>query len=90
MNGDGTVHAYEMFECIVACENAWREEACPEDYPDLYCNNPYPEVTCEGAFTCDEMDLAMESILNSLDANSDGLLNNGDGLDPEHIAYLNE
>jgi len=54
-NQDGTVSKCEVFDCVVACENAWRDEYCPNS-EHLYCANPYePCPTCEGVWTCDDM-----------------------------------
>jgi len=58
-NNDGTVSICEVHDCIIDCENAWRDEYCPES-EHLFCYNPYdypegPCPTCYGAWTCDEI-----------------------------------
>jgi len=54
-NNDDHVDYCEIHDCVVACENAWRVEYCPEGYAPLYCNNVYePCITCEGAWNCED------------------------------------
>ena len=36
-NNDGTLTKCEIFDCVVMCENEWRDEYCPE----------YGYATCE-------------------------------------------
>jgi len=46
--------ACEIYDCIVVCENAWRDEYCP-DYGYAYCVCPITVPSCEGAWNCDEI-----------------------------------
>jgi len=39
-NGDGVVDNCEVHQCIVDCENAWRDEYCPES-EHVYCDCPF-------------------------------------------------
>jgi hypothetical protein len=39
-NGDGSVDACEVHSCVVAAENEWRAENCPE-YGAAYCETPF-------------------------------------------------
>jgi len=36
-DGNGSVNTCEVHDCVVACENEWRLEYCPEGYEPLYC-----------------------------------------------------
>jgi hypothetical protein len=56
---NGTIVACEVFDCVVAAENAWRAEVCPEVEP-LYCENPFLCAYCEGAWTCDDIKMISE------------------------------
>jgi len=72
MNGDGTVCAAEVHDCLVNCENAWREENCPEaEY--LYCNyNPFECAECEGAWSCEDIYNISVEVIAYYDSNGDG------------------
>jgi hypothetical protein len=40
-NGDQTLDACEVHDCIVMCENQWRLDNCPEGYEMLWCETPF-------------------------------------------------
>lgn len=72
-----------MFDCMVACENAWRDANCVPEYPTLFCENPYPCPTCPGAWSCADIENIVEDMMTA-DLNDDGLINLAD-VDPEHL-----
>jgi len=88
-NNDGTIDACEVHQCIVDCENAWRDEYCP-DYGYIYCDCPFYTATCDGAWNCDDIYYISVDIINYYDTNYDGTINLEDEIDPEHLAEINE
>jgi len=50
-NNDGSLNACEIHDCVVICENEWRDSYCP-DYGYVYCNCPYNIPECDGAWNC--------------------------------------
>jgi len=86
-NGDETVDACEVYECIVASENEWRTEHCPE-YGLLYCETPFNCAVCENAWDCSQIeDIAVE-VIAYYDSNYDGTINPADTLDETHYEFL--
>jgi len=67
-NGDGTLNACEIHDCVVACENEWRAENCPT-YGELYCECPFPVATCEGAWSCEDIEYITNDIMTYYDVN---------------------
>jgi len=53
-NNDGSIDSCEVHQCIVDCENAWRDEYCP-DYGHVYCDCPFYVSTCDGAWNCTDI-----------------------------------
>jgi len=51
LNGDGTLEACELHECITMAENAWRDDNCP-NYGDAFCLCPFDVISCDGAWGC--------------------------------------
>jgi len=83
-NNDGTINECEVFDCVVACENEWRAEYCP-NYGDLYCENAYaPCEVCEGAWTCEDVYGITNEVMAYYDTNEDGAINPEDDVEPEH------
>jgi hypothetical protein len=50
-NNDGSIDACEVHQCILICENEWRQANCPE-YGAAYCSCPFLPDQCEGAWNC--------------------------------------
>jgi hypothetical protein len=87
-NGDGTLNACEIHDCIVEYENTWRAENCP-GYTELYCEAPFECVTCAGAWSCEDIyNISVEVM--ALDTNNDGQINYGDAIESEHLEILVE
>jgi len=88
-NNDGTLDSCEIHDCIVICENEWRDEYCP-DYGYVYCSCPFSTPVCEGAWNCADIVYITEELMAYYDTNNDGNINLGDDIDSEHLAALNE
>lgn len=88
-NNDGTVDSCEIHSCIVDCENAWRDEVCP-DYGHIYCDCPFYVPTCDGAWNCDDIYNISVEMINAYDTNNDGAINLQDEIDPSHYDVLVE
>lgn len=71
-NLDGSLDICEVYECVVACENAWRDEYCPADYSDSYCECPIEPPQCEGAWNCPDLITVTEEFMAAADSNGDG------------------
>jgi hypothetical protein len=61
-NNDGTIDTCEIHSCIMMCENAWRDEHCP-DYGHVYCDCPFYVVVCEGAWNCDDVLFVTDEVM---------------------------
>jgi len=88
-NNDGTLDACEIHDCIVICENEWRDEYCP-DYGYVYCACPFSTPVCEGAWNCADIAYITEEVMLYYDTNSDGQINLGDNIEDEHLNILIE
>merc|ERR1711939_561586 len=77
-NNDGTIDACEVHQCIVDCENAWRDEYCP-DYGDVYCECPFYVAECAGAWNCDDISQITVDAMAYWDSNGDGQIDSADG-----------
>jgi hypothetical protein len=86
-DGNDTVDACEIFDCIVECENAWRADYCPESEP-LYCTCPLYVEECPGAWFCEDIYNISLEVIATYDTNNDGNLNVGDSVDAEHMDIL--
>jgi hypothetical protein len=81
LNGHGQVDTRESHDCIVMCENEWRYEYCPEDFPELYCENPFICEECIGAWTCEDIFNVTVEVMEQADSNNDGQINVGDDIE---------
>lgn len=79
----------EIFDCVVECENVWRDSNCPE-YGHAYCLCPFTPPTCEGAWTCEDIEHHTLEVIAAHDTNGDGVLNPEDMMNSEHYALLLE
>jgi hypothetical protein len=70
-DNNGSVNFCEVHDCVVECENTWRDEYCPES-TYLYCNNPYVCPECYAAWTCEDVAEKTECIMADWDSNNDG------------------
>lgn len=51
-DGNEVLNKCEVHDCVLAAENAYRAEFCP-DFGMAYCENPFFCATCEGAWDCE-------------------------------------
>jgi len=70
-NYDGSVDACELHKCVLDCENAWRDENCPE-YGNAYCPCPFNPPQCEGAWNCYDVINIVNEVMEVYDTNYDG------------------
>jgi len=87
MNGDGSLNACEVHDCVVLCENEWRAEYCPES-EDLFCSCPYYVAECEGAWNCNDISNITVEVMNYYDTNYNGSIDLEDEIDSEHYEVL--
>jgi hypothetical protein len=87
-NNDGTLDSCEIHECIVKCENAWRDENCPE-YGHVYCNCPFLPPTCVGAWNCLDVLDEVAYYMENYDVNGDLQINLGDDIEPGMMDEIN-
>jgi len=88
-NNDGSIDACEVHDCIVMCENEWRDEYCP-DYGHVACDCPFGVVDCEGAWYCDDIDSITLELMSYYDTNGDGSISLEDDIDPAHLDEINQ
>jgi len=80
-NGDGNLNMCEIHDCVVMCENEWRDEYCPES-EHLYCDCPYVVAdTCDGIWTCDDIYYITSDVMAYYDTNGDGTISSSDNID---------
>jgi hypothetical protein len=89
MNGDGSVCKSELFDCMVAAENQWRETNAP-GYGAAYCPNPFPACICEGAWSCEQIDGIAIEVIAYYDSNGDYSINPQDDIEDSHYEVLVE
>jgi hypothetical protein len=78
----------EVHACVVAYENEWRADNCPQNYPAAYCPCPFTPPTCEGAWGCDEIATVTLEVIAYYDANGDGAINPEDIIAEDHYNML--
>jgi len=61
----------EVYQCIIACENAWRDENC-ENVEHLFCHTPYECPVCPGAWGCEDIYNITVEVFAEFDTNGDG------------------
>jgi len=88
-DGNESIDNCEVHACIVACENAWRDENCP-GYGDLYCDCPFVVLECEGAWDCDDIKYYSDEVIAYYDTNVDGAINPEDDIDEDHYGVMVE
>jgi hypothetical protein len=88
-NNDGSINACELHTCVVMCENAWREENCPE-YGAAYCECPFYVEVCPGAMSCADIVYVTDEAFNYMNSNGDSSISLSDDVAPEHLDLLME
>jgi hypothetical protein len=85
MNDNGSIEGCEMHACIVAFENMWRDENCP-DFGHVYCDCPFADLPeCPSAWNCDDVEFYMIEAFEYYDTNGDGVINPEDNIDEDHL-----
>jgi len=86
-DGNQSVDACEIHDCIIMCENTWRLDACEPGYAMLYCSDPaliYDCPECDPHMNCSDIAEMAEVCFNTLNTNSDNYINLNDNLDEGH------
>jgi hypothetical protein len=57
LDNSDSVCGRELYRCLVAAENEWRADYCPEECETLYCNDGWLQIddgncVCEGSKNC--------------------------------------
>lgn len=72
-NDDGTIDSCELHSCVVDSENKWRADFCGS-MGNLYCDCPFFVPECDDSWNCEDVYAITSSVINSLDANYDGVI----------------
>jgi hypothetical protein len=86
-NGNNQLDECEIHACIVKCENAWREESCPE-FGNAYCDCYIDVVVCPGAWECEDIDTVVLDFMAYYDTDINGSINPADAIDAEHYGLM--
>jgi len=78
-NGNESLDACEIHDCVVMVENEWRDTYCTES-EHLYCSCPYNVITCPEAWDCNDVELLTSEFMYYWDTNGDGTLNLADNI----------
>jgi len=86
---DETIDACELHACVVMCENAWRDDNCPE-YGHVYCDCPFIVAECPGHWDCGDIEQISIEIIAYYETNGDYAINPEDDIETEHYNLLLE